>query len=393
MATKKYIPTILSALLIVLLTACGGKTKNAEGEKHEEHGHDRVELTFEQAKLGGVELGTVEMRTLSGVLKVNGVVTVAPDRLAAVCTPFGGFVKSISVMPGNPVQKGQVIAIVENQDFVDIQQNYVEAKNKLEFARAEYKRHNELYKNDVYSQKNLQQTTFEYNNLRAQVRALEQKLALIGIDPSRIDEGNINKAIAVRAPLSGYIKTVNVSIGKYATSSDPMFEIVDCSQLLLELTLFEKDASKVSENQEIRFFINDETEPHPARITQTGKAIGTDRTYKVYARVTGRCKNLMPGMYVRADVEAGRLAVASVPSEAVVSFDDKDYIFVFDRNKSENGKQIAEYRMVEINKGMVDKGFTEIILSKGFDIKAAKVVVKGAYTLLSAAKNAGEMSC
>jgi cobalt-zinc-cadmium efflux system membrane fusion protein len=49
--------------------------------------------------------------------------------------------------------------------------------------------------------------------------------------------------------------------------------------------------------------------------------------------------------------------------------------------------------MVEINKGVTYDGYTEIVLPEGFDSKTAKVVIKGAYNLLSAKKNAGEMSC
>ena len=109
--------------------------------------------------------------------------------------------------------------------------------------------------------------------------------------------------------------------------------------------------------------------------------------------VPGICKNVLPGMYVNAIIEASANQVTALPSDAIVSFDDKDYIFVFDKNKEENGKPFTEYRMVEVQKGVTDGGFTEIILPEGFDIKTAKVVIKGAYNLLSAKKNAGEMSC
>jgi len=82
-----------------------------------------------------------------------------------------------------------------------------------------------------------------------------------------------------------------------------------------------------------------------------------------------------------------------LPSEAIVSFDDKDYIFIFDKNKEEGGKPFTEYKIIEVKKGVTDGGYTEIILPEGFSIETAKVVIKGAYTLLSAKKNAGEMAC
>jgi RND family efflux transporter MFP subunit len=237
-------------------------------------------LRADQIKLANIETGTIEMQSLSGKLKVSGIVAVAPQNMATVCMPMGGFVKSTTLMPGNVVQKGQTLAILENQEFVDIQQNYLEAKNKFEFAEADYKRHSELFKNDVYSEQNVQQVTSDYKNLKAQVKALEQKLALIGINPAKLHEDDISSSVSVISPISGFVKAVNVNIGKYVAPADVMFEIVNSDKLFLELTLFEKDAAKVAAGQKIVFFINNETEQHEAVIYQTGKSISSDKTYK-----------------------------------------------------------------------------------------------------------------
>lgn len=296
-------------------------------------------------------------------------------------------------MPGNAVTKGQTLALVENQEFVNIQENYLEAKSRLEYAEAEFKRHSELYKEDVYSENNIQQVTADYKSLKAQVTAYAQKLALIGIDPSDIGEENISRSVAITAPISGYIKSVNVNVGKSISATDVLFEIVNNDNLFLELTLFEKDANKVSNGQKIRFFINNEEEEHDAVIYQTGKSVDMDKTYKVYAKVTKGCQNLMPGMYVNALIQTSGNLVTALPSGAVVSFDDKDYIFVFDRNKVENGIAFTEYRMIEVHKGISEEGYTEIKLPDNFDVKNEKIVTEGAYNLLSAKKNSGEMAC
>lgn len=385
------------AVLLVLfevLSSCGnGKKSTAEAKETETLPDDVVELRDDQIKLANIEIGSIQMRALKGTLKVNGIVNVAPQNLATICAPMSGFVKSTSLMPGNAVSKGQLLVVIENQEFVDIQQNYLEARNKLEFAEAEYKRHTELYKEEVYSQQNLQQVTADYKNLKAQVNALKQKLVLISINPDNLQEDNISRSISLVSPITGYVDAVNVNLGKYVTPTDVMFRIVNNDKLFLELTLFEKDANKVARDQKIRFFINNETETHEAVITQTGQSVNTDKTYKVFAGVTGLCKNVLPGMYVNAIIETSGSQVTALPSEAVVSFDDKDFIFVFDKNKEEGGKPFTEYRIIEVKKGVTDGGYIEITLPEGFNISTARVVIKGAYTLLSAKKNAGEMAC
>ena len=207
----------------------------------------------------------------------------------------------------------------------------------MEFAEAEFKRHTDLYKDDVYSEQNLQQVTVEYKNLKAEVKSLEQKLMLIGINPDKLTEDNISSTVNLISPITGFLKAVNVNIGKYVSPTDVLFEIVNSDKLYLELSLFEKDADKVVKGQKIKFFINNETEEHEAIVTQTGKSVNDDKTFIVYATVTSSCKNILPGMYVNALIEESENKVTLLPSAAVVSFDDKDYIFIYEKDKEEAG--------------------------------------------------------
>lgn len=394
MTTHKCIASLFISGICFLLISCNGEKKiDNETQNTEVLPDNIVELRADQIKLAQIETAAIQMRSLSETISGNGTIVVAPQDLATVCLPLGGFIKSTTMIAGNPVKKGQILAIVENQEFVNIQQNYLEAKSKLEYAEAEFQRHKELYKDDVYSQKNLQEVTANYKSLKSQVKALEQKLLLIGIQASKLNENNISSSIAIVSPIAGYIKTVNINIGKYVDPTDILFEIVNTNKLLLELTLFDKDIQKVSVGQNIRFFINNETEAHNAIINQTGKSMNADKTYKIYATVMGTCKNVMPGMYVNATIETASTKVTALPSEAIVTFDDKDYIFVYEKDKVEDGKPFTEYRMIQIQKGVSNGGFTEIRLPQDQNISTLKVVVKGAYNLLSAKKNAGDMAC
>lgn len=364
----------------------------AEGE-HEELPDDIVEMNADQIAFAGIRLAEIEMRQVSGVLKANGLVIAPPQNLASVSVPLGGFIKSSDLLPGSAVKKGQTLAIIENTEFVDLQQAYFEIKSRLEYAEAEFKRHTELYKEDVYSEKNLQQVTSDYQSLKAQLKGMEQKLLVLGINPADLTVEGISAAIPLVSPISGYIKTANISLGKYVSPTEVLFEIVNNDKLLLELSMFEQDANSISTGQVVHFSINNEAHQHSAVIYQVGKSINTDKTYKVYATINLPCPNVLPGMYVLAHIEKTDNLVASVPAEAVVSFDDKYYIFAFERNKEEAGKPFTEYRFIEVEKGDANDGFIEIKLPEGFDIENTKIVIKGAYNLLSAKKNAGEMTC
>jgi membrane fusion protein, heavy metal efflux system len=394
MKRKIYIIPVIITMLSMLVSACKQNGTNSEKSKVAEVlPDDIVELRDDQIKLAEIGLGKLEMRSLSNVIKVNGVVSVAPGSHATVCMPLGGFVKYTSLVEGNSVKRGETLAIMENQEFVDIQQNYLETRNKLAYAEDEFKRHTELYKDDVYSQKNVQQVTVEYRNLQAEAKSLEQKLRLIGIDPIALKEDNISSTVNLVSPINGFLKAVNVNIGKYVSQTDVLFEIVNSEKLFLELTLFERDAGKIANGQKISFYISNEADEHDAVITQTGKSLSEDKTFRAYASVSTVCPHLLPGMYVNALIRERDDSVTALPSEAIVSFDDKDYIFTYERDKTEEGRAFTEYRMIEVKKGVSLDGYTQVTLPQKFPSDSAKIVVKGAYNLLSAKKNAGEMAC
>jgi cobalt-zinc-cadmium efflux system membrane fusion protein len=393
MKTIKIISTAILLTGLVLLTSCKRNAGEVAAEEHEILPEDVVEMRKDQAELASIRFGQVEKQTIPGTLRANGIVTVAPQNQATVYAPMGGIISSANVLPGNQVKKGQVLVQLENQEFIDLQQNFLEAKNRLEFAEAEYNRHADLFKEDVYSKQNMQEVTVNFKSLKAQVKALQEKLLLVGINPDGLDENSISRFLPLRSPINGYIKSTSVNTGKFVNTSELLFEIVNTDGLILELTLFEKDADKVVAGQKLSFFINDEQEEHKAVILQTGKTITADKTYKVFARVTDDCRNILPGMYVNADIEISRREVHALPTEAIVSFNDRYYIFAWLREKDEDGKQVTEFTMLEIRKGVTANGYTEVILPPDFDYKNSRVVVKGAYNLLCAKKNAGEMSC
>jgi cobalt-zinc-cadmium resistance protein CzcA len=392
MRRKFFFFTIIIPIAALSLISCHSATKAIEVEV-ENLPEDIVELRSDQIELAGIKLGPVEMRSLSGTIRVTGTISAAPQNTAEVGAPLGGFIKSTSLLPGSSVTQGQSLAVIENPDFIDIQQNYLEAKSKLEYIEADYNRQTELHKDNVTSTKNIQQIASEYKSLKVQIKALEQKLILIGINPSHLNENNISRTAALTSPITGVVKTVNVSIGKSVSPADVLFEIVNTNQLILQLSLFEKDAGKISVGQKVRFSVNNDPEIFEASVYQTAKSIDADKTYKVYATIRNAAKGVLPGMYVKAYIESPANEVASLPADAIVNFDDKDYIFVFEKDKEENGKPFTEYRMIEVQKGVTNDEFIEVILPEGVDAKSLKAVVKGAYNLLSAKKNAGEMSC
>jgi membrane fusion protein, heavy metal efflux system len=380
-------------VIVVTFFSCTSQTEKKE-TNHEVLAANAIELNAEQYKMAGIQLGEVGKRTIDNGIKVNGSINVTPQNIASVSAPLGGFIKNTSVVQGSAITKGESIAMIENFAFIEIQQSYLETKAKFQYAEIEYKRHNELYKENVYSEKNVQQTETEYKTLKAQIRGMEQKLIFLGIDPAKLTEDKITGALPVLAPISGFVRTVNMNIGKFVSPTDVLCEIVNPENVVLELVVFEKDVQKVLTGQKVLFSTpNDPGITYSATIYQAGKALDNDKTAMAYAKIDPPHGTLLSGMFVNAMIRTNSAEGFAVPEESVVQFNEKTYIFIFKGTRQENGKTISDFEAVEVGKGATDKGFTEITLPVGIDLLKARIVVKGAYSVLSAWKNAGEMAC
>jgi len=389
----KNIKILLSSLILIGLVACNSR-KKADEKEPEVIPPNSVELTADQIKTAGIQLGNTEIRNIGKTIKVNGTINVTPQNIASVCCPLGGFIKQTKMLTGTMVSKGQTIAWIENIEFINLQQNYFEIKAKYEYAELEYNRQKELYNNNASSAKTSQLTESEYKTLKAQLNALIQKLSMLGIDAAMLKEDKISGVLPLISPINGYVKAVNVNIGKYVYPTDVLFEIVNTKNQILELTLFEKDIAKVSKGEKLHFFpTNNPQNDYTASVYLVGKVLDNDKTVKVYANIDNSDNKIYSGMFVNAEIETENNEVTALPSESVVQFDEKFFIFALNGTRMENGKEVTFYEVIEINKGSERDGYTEIMLPKGLDLSKRKIVIKGAYAILSALHNAGEMSC
>lgn len=372
-------PFFLAAILFI---SCNEKKAEVK-EVVKKEDVNIVQLTREQAKTIEVKLGIIEMKVLSGAIKVNGMLDVPPQNLVSVSAPMAGFVKSTELLQGLKVMKGQVIAVLQNADYIQLQQDYLDSKSQLEYLEAEYKRQEELSRENVNSQKILLQSKTQYESMLAKTGGLKSKLNLLGINPAQVTAGNFQNTITLYASISGYVTQVNVNIGMFVSPTDIMFKIVDTEHLHAELTVFEKDIRKVKIGMKVRFTLANEFDERTATVYLIGREIGADRTVRVHCHLDKEDVDLMPGMYLKAYVEAGTHSVTALPDKAVVNYEDKDYIFVED-NQTAN-----RYRMVEVKKGVVELGYTEISIPGGITDNI-KVVINGAYDILAKMKNTEE---
>ena len=386
---------VLMVAMTLTLSSCSKDAREEVKDKQDHHDEvNIVELTEAQIKNAGLELGLVEEKQISGTIKVNGILDVPPQQLVSISAPMGGFLKTTTLLEGSRVKKGQSVATIENLDFIQMQQDYLEAKSSFEFAKADYDRQQTLAKENVNSEKTVQQAKSNYSSWLSKYNGLQEKLKLLNFNIPSIEQGNIKSSINLYSPIDGYVTEVNVNIGKYVSPTDVLFEIVDTEHLHAELIVFEKDVPKLQIDQKVRFTLANETVERLATVYLIGREINEDRTIQIHCHIDKEDKELLPGMYLYAMVETGGAKVAALPDEAIIDYQGKRYIFIVDESTSDNHTEekvgTKHFKMIEMETGDSELGYTEIKVADDIKLMKSQVVIKGAYALLSKIKNSEE---
>jgi cobalt-zinc-cadmium efflux system membrane fusion protein len=377
----KSIIYIVAVTASIMFTSCGGK--KAEEKVEAPINESMVELTDAQLKNSEIKTGKIEQRSISSLLKVNGKIEVPPQNMISVSVPMGGYLKSTKLLAGMHISKGEIIAIMEDQQYIQLQQDYLTAKAHFNSIEKEYNRQKELNQSKASSDKVYENAQTEYLSQKVLIRSLSEKLKLIGLNPSNVNENTISKNINIYSPINGFVSQVKMNIGKYASPTDVLFELVNPADIHLQLTVFEKDLNKISIGQKLIAFNNTQPDKkYNCEIILIGKDVSPERTVQVQCHFENYDKSLIPGMYMNAQVEVATNTAFVIPNEGIVRFEGKEYVYVESENK--------KYEMIEVTTQNNENGYTQIAFSDATDIQNKTFVIKGAYTLLMKMKNTEE---
>lgn len=369
-------------LILLNLTIISCSKEEIKTEEIPAVSGNQVTLTDLQIKNSGIETSTLSNLDIAHKILLTGQVDVPPQGMARVSAPSGGYVKVSNFMPGNFVSKGQTLAILENPELVQLQQDYLLAKSNLQYAKQDYSRQKDLNANKASSDKVTQKAFNESQNQNIMMKGMAQKLTAVGVNPGSLNANTIRRTFSVKSPISGYISTVNVNIGQYVSPVDKMFEIVNTGDLHLALKVFEKDLNKIKTGQKVFAFTNQNpTKKYEARVFIIGKDFSADRSVLVHCHFVDDSLALLPGTFMNAEMEADSEEGIVIPDDAIITWEEKQYVFEEIQPKT--------YKMFPVEIGNSENGFTQLLNVKEENTKK-KFVTKGAYQLLMALKNVEE---
>lgn len=383
-ATNYMVRLLILFLFAGLLSACG----NEATQTHEEQSAEAVEtdiVTLDAAQLEqtAITLAKAETISLSKRIRVNGLIDVPPQNLVSVSMPMGGYLKSTKLLPGMHFNKGEVIAVMEDVKYVELQQDYLIAVSRYKMLEQEYERQKELNASRAGSDKNFQQAAAAWESASITLQSLAEKLRLLGMDPDKVKQDNITRSIPIRAPINGFVSSVNVNIGKYVNPTDVLFELVNPDDIHLSLDVFENDMEDLFLGQEVIAYTNSHPErKYPCEVILIGKNVSEKRSVNIHCHFEQYDKTLVPGTYMNAELIGPARKVTVLPDEAVIHDGKEHYVFL------QTGK--GTFRKLKAETGISQNGKTEILNVAGTDLKQSQFVATGAYTLWMKMNNVEE---
>lgn len=369
---------IFSLLLILVLFSC--KNSNKEFTPVEKTSENELLLTQAQELNAAIQSDRLTRTKMPGWLKSQGYLELSPQNKVSISAALGGYLVSSNLIPGMQIKKGDIMAVLEDQAYIDLQEAYLSSKTKMNYLEAELYRQEELNKSKASSDKILQETKSHYLHQKIQITALSEKLKLAGLNPDDLNENNIFRRISLRAPVQGYVSSVNANIGKYLKPEDIIFELINPENLFLVLSVFEKDINQIYIGQKVKVFSNHQPDLKWDAVVQfIGKKLNQDKSATVHCKLRTENHNLLPGMFMNAEIEILNSEAYTISDEGLVRFDGKHYVF--------EKLAVLQYKMQEVELLHSTDGFSQIGFPESYNPSGKIFVVRGAYTLLMKLKN------
>lgn len=372
---------LIISIIIFSLFGCSSDKKQETAVTISE-ASDTITLTDEQVRSADIQTGVIGKRTLNSELKVNGLVDVPPQNIVSVSFPLGGYLKTTKLLPGMHVRKGEVIAIMEDQALVQLQQDYLMAIAKLNYLEKDFDRQKMLHENNVNADKVYQQAQADYVSQKVLVKGFSEKLRLININPDKLDENSISRSVPVYSPISGFVSKVNINIGKYVNPSDILFDLINPDDMHAALTVFEKDIAKVKAKQKVLVsFVDEPNVEYECEVFLVTKNVDDNRSALIHCHFEKQPERLLPGMFLNARIKVSDAEVLAVPEGAVVRYGNNQYVLTSEGNN--------RFSLLKVETGVKDGNMIEVF-SKETELLGRNIIIKNPYPVLSALRNTAE---
>ena len=281
------------------------------------------------------------------VIKLNGKVQPNEALQAKVYALVSGKIKSLNAELGDYVKKGQQLAVIQSTEVAGFSNELSLAESDVALTKKSLETAKDLYEGKLATEEDYINAKVAYNKSLSELNRAKQVSAI---------SGGKSSAYIVAAPLSGYIIEKNITNNSEVRNDNntDLFAIADLSNVWVIANVYEADMNNIALGEEVKVnTLADPQKDYSGKIDKIYNVLDpSTRTMKVRISMNNSNGELKPEMFATVTVSGKPSAnkVLTIPSQAIVLDNSKNYVVVKDSSKL----QIKE---VEIIKRVDPKAF------------------------------------
>lgn len=300
--------------------------------------HQDVKLSDRQVEAGRFAVAPVSGGTIGRHITVPGSIVPNGDRIARVAVRLLGTVAELRKRVGDPVQAGEVIAVIESREVADAKSDYLGARLLFELQQKLFNRSKTLFEGKVVSENEYLRAEVTFQDARVKYEAARQKLFALSLTAQQIEAlpqqpGETLRLQELRAPIAGRVAERRVEVGSLVGregQESELFVIIDQSVVWADLTILSSDLPKVSVGQHITIASETSSETSPATVLSISPILDKDtRAARVVVSIDNAAGHWRPGAFVTAQIPFEQSeAPIVIPASALQTLEGQSSVFV-----------------------------------------------------------------
>lgn len=296
-------------------------------EGGEEHAEGEVEITADAITKAAIELITVSSGSLGSEITAQATVAASPMGEAILTARAVGAITEIRKRLGDPVARGETVAVVLSPDAAALSAARTSAKSRLDLARASFEREKTLFDSKVTSRQDFEAAEAELAQAEAEYQRSDTAARTARVSSD-------GQSVAIASQINGRITAVTpaAKLGTYVSPETELFRISDPTKIQIEAAVPVLDAPRIRPGDAASIEANGMTYAAKVRAV-TPSVDASSRAATVVLDLIEPAASLQPGQFARALIrpassQGARGAGFVLPEEAVQNVEGRDVVFV-----------------------------------------------------------------
>lgn len=319
----------------------------------------RMQMDDAVAREAGISIATAGPAKIRSLLQLSGEIQFNQDRLAHVVPRLDGVVLRSVKNLGDPVGRGELLAVLESQKLADLKSEHLATQTRLNLATATFEREKRLWEEKISAEQDYLASRQALAEAGIAYRNAEQKLLALGLDHAAIARGGDDALTRyeIRSPIAGIVIEKHLALGEAVKEDASIFTIADLSTVWAEMTIYPKDLASVKIGQKVTVNAAGLNAAATGTVSYVGSLIG-EQTRSAKARVTlqNPARSWRPGLFVTVELVESEVTVpVAVSVDAIQTYRDWKVVFArfddqFEARPVELGR--SDGKLVEIVEGL-----------------------------------------